>query len=63
MEFRRAKCLSLGCPAMGCPSCTGYCSHHDLERTPFGQRPGQLSPRPDPEPWLLDAKPITQMVQ
>jgi hypothetical protein len=37
--FIRTKCLSPHCPAMACPSQTGYCSHHDLERTPVGCRP------------------------
>ena len=39
MEFIRTKCLSPRCPAMACPSATGYCSYHDLQRTPLGQRP------------------------
>jgi hypothetical protein len=39
MEFIRAKCLSPNCPAMACPSATGYCSYHDLQRTRLGQRP------------------------
>lgn len=39
MEFIRIKCLSPRCPAMACPSATGYCSYHDLQRTPLGQRP------------------------
>ena len=39
MEFIRIKCLSPGCPAMACPSTTGYCSYHDLQRTPLGHRP------------------------
>ena len=33
MEFIRTKCLSPRCPAMACPSQTGYCSYHDLQRT------------------------------
>lgn len=44
MDYQRKKCLAktdLGqdCPAMACPSGTGYCSYHDLQRTPVGQRP------------------------
>jgi hypothetical protein len=39
MEFVRTKCLSPHCPAMICPSQTGYCSFHDLQRTHYGQRP------------------------
>lgn len=67
MEFiRRTKCLSPRCPAMACPSQTGYCSYHDLKRTSLGQRPGQLvllPPPPDGHRWLKDAAPITEMVQ
>jgi hypothetical protein len=46
MEFIRTKCLSTRCPAMACPSATGYCSYHDLQRTPYGKRPGQVVPPP-----------------
>jgi hypothetical protein len=65
MEFTRAKCLSPRCPAMACPSVTGYCSYHDLQRTPFGQRPGQavVMPPPHQHDWLKDAEPVTEMVQ
>jgi hypothetical protein len=64
MEFIRTKCLSPGCPAMACPSQTGYCSYHDFQRTPFGQRPGQVVVLPpDGRPWLKDAEPVTEMVQ
>lgn len=62
MEFIRTKCLSPNCPAMACPSATGYCSYHDLQRTPFGQRPGQVV-LPDLHPLLKYAELITQMVQ
>jgi hypothetical protein len=62
MQFTRAKCLFPSCPAMACPSATGYCSYHDLQRTPLGQRPGQVV-LPDGRPWLKDAQPISQMVQ
>jgi hypothetical protein len=62
MEFIRTKCLSSGCPAMACPSETGYCSYHDLQRTPLGRRPGQMA-LPDLHPWLKCAPPVTQMVQ
>ncbi len=41
MEFTRTKCLAPRCPAMACPSATGYCSYHDLQRTPLGQRPSR----------------------
>jgi hypothetical protein len=58
MEFIRTKCQSPHCPAMACPSATGYCSYHDLKRTPYGQRPGQVV-----HPWLKDVEPITMMVQ
>jgi hypothetical protein len=65
MEFIRAKCLSHRCPAMACPSATGYCSYHDLRRTAYGKRPGQvvIPPPPDEHPWLKDAEPITETVQ
>ena len=62
MEFIRTKCQSPHCPAMACPSATGYCSYHDLQRTPFGKRPGQVV-LPDGRPWLKDALSITEMVQ
>jgi hypothetical protein len=64
MEFISRKCLSPHCPAMACPSATGYCSYHDSQRTPFGQRPGKVPQAlPDAHPWLMDARPITEMVQ
>lgn len=65
MEFIRTKCLSPRCPAMACPSATGYCSYHDLQRTPFGQRPGKVVvlPSADENPWPKDAEPVTAMVQ
>ena len=44
MPFTRTKCRSPHCPAMACPSQTGYCSHHDLGRTPYGKRPGEIAP-------------------
>jgi hypothetical protein len=62
MEFVRRKCLHAHCPAMACPSATGYCSYHDLLRTPLGQRPGQVV-LPDGRPWLKDAPPITIVLQ
>jgi len=62
MEFIRRKCLSPRCPAMACPSATGYCSYHDWQRTPLGQRPGQVV-MPDGRPWLTGAEPITMIVQ
>ena len=62
MGFSRTKCLSLRCSAMACPSETGYGSYHDLQRTPLGQKPGQVVV-PDSHAWLKHAKPITQMVQ
>ena len=65
MEFIRTKCLSPRCPAMACPSATGYCSYHDLERTPMGCRPG-VSTLPhvtEGLPDLQHAKPISQMLQ
>jgi hypothetical protein len=62
MEFVRRKCLSPHCPAMACPSETGYCSYHDLQRTPLGRRPVQVA-LPDGCPWLKEAEPITQIVQ
>jgi hypothetical protein len=66
MQFIRTKCCSPHCPAMACPSATGYCSYHDLKRTPLGQRPGQVvvpPPPPAEHPWLKDAEPVTEMVQ
>jgi hypothetical protein len=66
MEFIRTKCRSSHCPAMACPSATGYCSYHDLQRTPLGKRPGHvvvLPPNLDEHPWLKDAEPVTEMVQ
>jgi hypothetical protein len=64
MEFIRTKCRSPNCPAMACPSATGYCSYHDLQRTPLGQRPGLVVLPPSHEhPWLQDAEPVTEMVQ
>jgi hypothetical protein len=50
---------------MACPSQTGYCSHHDFERTPYGKRPGY---GPDAQAQvvshaLLAAKPISELVQ
>lgn len=67
MGFIRTKCLFPECPAMACPSATGYCSYHDLQRTPLGQKPGQqgqqVAPTPDLHPWLENAPPITRMVQ
>jgi len=65
MGFIRTKCLSPCCLAMACPSETGYCSYHDLQRTPLGQRPGHFQQVmvPDLHPWLMDALPITTMVQ
>jgi hypothetical protein len=65
MEFIRTKCLSPHCPAMACPSQTGYCSHHDLQRTPCGKRPGY---GPDAQAQvvshaLLAAKPTSELVQ
>jgi hypothetical protein len=39
MTANRTKCLSPNCPAMASPSGTGYCSYHDSQRTPVGQRP------------------------
>jgi hypothetical protein len=62
MIFIRTKCLSPRCPAMACPSATRYCSYHDLQRTPFGKRPGQVA-LPDRHRWLKDAPPITMMMQ
>jgi hypothetical protein len=55
MAFIRAKCLSPHCPAMACPSQTGYCSYHDLQRTPIGKRPGvTVAPTPPlPAPKFL----------
>jgi hypothetical protein len=61
-EFIRRKCQSPGCVAMACPSETGYCSHHDLQRTTLGQRPGRVD-SPNLHPWLRDAQPITAMLQ
>jgi hypothetical protein len=63
MKFIRRKCLNARCPAMACPSATGYCSYHDLQRTPLGQRPQRTQVLPQARPWLMDARPITQMVQ
>jgi hypothetical protein len=65
MEFIRRKCLSPRCPAMACPSATGHCSFHDLERTPLGQRPeaSALPHVPKGLPDLQHAQPISQMVQ
>jgi hypothetical protein len=62
MKFVRRKCLSKNCPAMACPSQTGYCSYHDLQRTPYGKRPGDVD-TPASTPWLLHAQPVTQAVQ
>jgi hypothetical protein len=39
---RRPKCLVKDCMAKACPSGTGYCSRHDWERTPLGQRPSKM---------------------
>jgi hypothetical protein len=64
MEFVRKKCLSKGCPAMGCPSQTGYCSYHDLQRTPMGCRPRREEYHPRvPLPPLVDNRPLTGTVQ
>jgi hypothetical protein len=65
MDFVRRKCLSPNCPAMACPSATGYCSFHDLQRTPFGQTPGKaiIPPTPYEPRWLKDVEPVTEMVQ
>jgi hypothetical protein len=63
MDFTRMKCLSPHCPAMACPSQTGYCSYHDLQRTPYGKRPGKPLDTQPVNPWLLAAKPISQLVQ
>jgi hypothetical protein len=71
MEFVRRKCLSNNCPAMACPSQTGYCSYHDLQRTPYGKRPSkeealrEVNRRfAEMENFiLLETPPITQVVQ
>jgi hypothetical protein len=64
VEFIRTKCLSPRCPAMACPSQTGYCSYHDLQRTPLGRRPGRVVVLPpDGRLWLKEAEPVTEMVQ
>lgn len=63
MEFIRIKCLSPDCPAMSCPSQTGYCSYHDFRRTPLGQRPSQRKESLPEQAWLRNTKPVTEMVQ
>ncbi len=63
MEFIRRKCFHAHCPAMACPSATGYCSYHDLQRTPLGQRPKAAVALPQAGPWLTDARPISSTIQ